>query len=70
MTEMSHCYENATAERLNGILKEEYGLNHTFSTKTSAIEAALQAIWLYNERRPHTSLDNRTPSAVHRDSAA
>ena len=30
MTEENHCYENAMAERVNGILKDEYLLDRTF----------------------------------------
>ena len=33
MTEINHCYENAMAERVNGILKQEYELDSTFKTK-------------------------------------
>lgn len=69
MTEENHCYENAKAERMNGILKDEYGLGHTFRTKKDAEKAAEQAIWLYNNDRPHLSLDYQMPSAVHRQAA-
>jgi transposase InsO family protein len=65
MTEDNHCYENAIAERVNGILKDEYGLGETFRSKQYAVAAARQAIGLYNDCRPHTSLDYRTPSSVH-----
>ena len=65
MTEINHCYENAKAERLNGILKDEYGLGETFRSKAQARDAARQAIKLYNERRPHTMLKNLVPSVVH-----
>lgn len=65
MTEMNHCYENAKAERLNGILKGEYGLGQTFRSKMQAREAAHQAVLLYNSRRPHLALNYRTPEAVH-----
>lgn len=65
MTEINHCYENATAERLNGILKGEYGLGETFRSKVQAQEAARQAINIYNERKPHTMLKNLVPSVVH-----
>lgn len=65
MTEVNHCYENAKAERVNGILKGEYGLNETFRRKEQAIEAARQAIAIYNDRRLHTALGYRTPSSVH-----
>lgn len=69
MTEENHCYENATAERLNGILKQEYGLRMTFRDIDQAQEAVAQAISLYNNRRPHTSLDYRTPAEVHKEAA-
>jgi len=65
MTEANHCYENAKAERVNGILKGEYGLDETFRTKAQAVAAAVQAIALYNDRRLHTALGYRTPSLVH-----
>lgn len=70
MTETNHCYENAKAERVNGILKQEYFLGARFRTKAQAIEAARQAIKIYNEMRPHLSLDYRTPSQVHSGVAA
>lgn len=69
MTEENHCYENAKAERMNGILKGEYGLGHTFRTKKDAKKAADQAVWLYNNDRPHLSLDYEMPSVVHRQAA-
>jgi transposase InsO family protein len=65
MTEQDHCAENAMAERVNGILKQEYGLGVEFRTKTDALGAAAQGIWLYNTRRPHTALDYRIPDQVH-----
>jgi len=66
MTEMNHCAENALAERMNGILKQEYGLGVEFGTKAAAHKAAQQGIKLYNNRRPHNSLMKRTPAEVHR----
>lgn len=65
MTEFNHCYENAKAERLNGILKGEYGLDQTFRSKAQAMRAAQQAVILYNEHRPHMALDYRMPAQVH-----
>jgi len=65
MTEMNHCYENAKAERLNGILKAEYGLGQSFRSKAQAREATHQAVLLYNSRRPHLALNYRTPELVH-----
>jgi len=65
MTEANHCYENAQAERLNGILKDEYGLGDRFRTRAQAKRSVREAVALYNTRRPHTSLGYRTPAAVH-----
>ena len=65
MTETDHCAENALAERINGILKSEYGLGGQFKTKAEALLAVDQAIYLYNTRRPHTALKMRTPAEVH-----
>jgi transposase InsO family protein len=69
MTEDLHCYENALAERVNGILKQEYYLSAGFRTKAQAIKAIDEAVWLYNTRRPHTALRFQTPDAVHRVAA-
>ena len=65
MTETDHCAENALAERMNGILKGEYGLGVEFKTKAGAHLAVAQAVQLYNTRRPHTALGYRTPQAAH-----
>ncbi len=65
MTETDHCAENALAERMNGILKSEYGLGGEFKTKAGARLAVDQAVHLYNTRRPHTALEMRTPAEVH-----
>jgi len=66
MTEVDHCAENALAERMNGILKSEYGLDQQFKTKAQTTHAVHQAIHLYGTRRPHTALGNRFPAQVHR----
>ncbi len=65
MTEENHCYENAQAERVNGILKQEYGLGETFRTKAMCRAALEQAVELFNTRRPHRSLGYRIPGQVH-----
>ena len=65
MTESNHCAENALAERMNGILKQEYGLGVEFPTKADARRAVAQGIWLYNTKRPHTALNYRVPDQVH-----
>lgn len=65
MTEQDHCAENALAERMNGILKSEYGLDREFKTKVQLAQAVDQAIRLYGTRRPHTALGDRFPAQVH-----
>jgi putative transposase len=66
MTEENHCYENAMAERMNGILKQEYGLGSTFRTKRQAVKSVTQAVMLYNTRRLHLALKYKTPESVHK----
>jgi putative transposase len=61
MTEKGDPYENAIAERVNGILKGEFMLNKTFSTFTEAELAVNNAVEKYNTIRPHSSCDNLTP---------
>ena len=65
MTEGNHCYENALAERVNGILKDEYLLDATFRDFAHAKNACKEAVELYNTRRPHLSLKYNTPCQVH-----
>ncbi|MBP0905862.1 integrase core domain-containing protein, partial [Mariniflexile gromovii] len=66
MTEENHCYENALAERVNGILKDEFYLDQTFTNIAHAKRATKNAINLYNEIRLHLSLDFRTPNMVYK----
>lgn len=66
MTQEDHCAENAKAERLNGILKQEYGLGETLPSKRVAMEMSVQAVGLYNDSRLHTALGYRPPMSVHR----
>lgn len=65
MGEVGNCYENALAERINGILKIEYGLEDLFVDLEQAAESTAQAIDLYNYDRPHLALDYRVPAEVH-----
>ena len=64
MTEDNHCAENSMAERVNGILKQEYYLKQEFKRKAHARRAVREAIELYNGRRPHRSLNMLTPNQV------
>jgi len=65
MAEAGNCYENAMAERMNGILKGEYGLDETFSNEKQATQAVREGIKAYNEQRPHWSLGLKIPAEVH-----
>jgi len=65
MTENNHSAENALAERVNGILKQEYWLDANFEFKGQARKATVEGIHLYNYRRPHTALTFNTPGMVH-----
>lgn len=61
MTEVLHCYENSVAERLNGILKQEFFLDQVFANEEIALKAVREAIRLYNTRRLHEALGYVTP---------
>jgi putative transposase len=65
MTDGYDCYQNALAERVNGILKQEFLL---YRCKTLAELKILVkgSIEIYNEMRPYLSLNMETPNQVHR----
>ena len=65
MGEVGNCYENALAERVNGILKIEYGLDDLFLDWQHAHAAVQEAVWLYNYERPHLALNYRKPADVY-----
>ncbi len=65
MTEDGNPLENAIAERINGILKQEF-LNHdSIKNKIQAMEILSHAVTVYNEKRPHLSCSLLTPQRVH-----
>jgi putative transposase len=64
-TQNSDPYENAIAERINGILKYEFGLRRTLPSVEVARKIVKQAVWIYNNMRLHWSLDLKTPQSVH-----
>jgi putative transposase len=69
MTDGYDCYQNALAERVNGILKTEF-LLHRPADITQARRMVEQSVHIYNHDRPHLSLKMQTPDAVHRASLA
>lgn len=64
MTDGYDCYQNALAERMNGILKEEF-LLYPCNTRHELELLVKQAVESYNTRRPHLSLQMLTPLQVH-----
>jgi len=62
MAEKGNPYENAVAERVNGILKEEFLLGKNFNTKQQAYKSVREAIETYNNLRPHMSINYLTPA--------
>ena len=68
MTEQYDPYENAIAERVNGILKDEFGLDAVFKDNKELAKQLNQAVDLYNNIRPHLSINMLTPKQAHRQS--
>ncbi|MEH6710137.1 MAG: IS3 family transposase [Paraglaciecola polaris] len=64
MTDGYDCYQNALAERINGILKQEF-LLYQCNTLDELQILVRESISTYNEMRPHLSLDMKTPNEVH-----
>lgn len=64
MGQVGNCYDNALAERMNGILKCEYGLSDLFVNTEHAILAVQQAVYLYNFERPHLALAYAKPADI------
>lgn len=65
MTEKSDPYENAVAERVNGILKSELSIDRIFKDHSHALRIVEQQIKTYNNLRPHASCDFYTPKEAH-----
>ena len=65
MTDADHCAQNAIAERVNGVLKDEFFLDAQFHDFHQAWFAIRSAVDLYNTERFHMSLGYSTPQQVH-----
>jgi transposase InsO family protein len=71
MTQYGDPYENAVAERVNGILKDEFGLGNTPLPSFAQAEALVaRSVRAYNELRLHGSCNFLTPSQVHAQAGA
>jgi putative transposase len=64
MTQSGNPRDNAIAERVNGILKQEL-LNESYDNISSAYKSVKHAISIYNTLRPHSSLEMLTPENAH-----
>jgi len=69
MTDGYDCYQNALAERINGILKTELLLNRPVNL-AQASKMVGQSVQIYNQERPHQYLKYKTPDEIHRASLA
>ena len=58
-------YENAVAERVNGILKNEFYLDDHFRNVKQVRQTVKETIAVYNTARPHASCDYLTPEQAH-----
>ena len=67
MTDKGDPYENAVAERVNGILKTEWLYETSLTSKRMADETVRQIVDIYNNRRPHLSIGMRTPAQARTD---
>jgi len=65
MTENGDPLENAIAERVNGIIKEEYLNDYSVDNINQAKELLVAVVNLYNNERPHQSIGFLTPNQVH-----
>lgn len=64
MTDGYDCYQNALAERINGILKQEF-LMETCTDGKELDQLIHESIQTFNQERPHLSLNMKTPNQIH-----
>ena len=65
MTQDGSPYDNAVAERINGILKDEFYCDEKFDSFEQAKKHVEQSIMFYNTKRPHLSCSMLTPTEMH-----
>jgi putative transposase len=65
MTQSGSPYENALAERMNGILKNEFYPKRVYQNHKEAVKVLASNIQIYNSKRPHLSLGYLTPDIAH-----
>jgi putative transposase len=65
MTESYDPYRNAVAERVNGILKQEFLLENLKQDLSTMKKIVAESVHIYNNQRPHYSCHMRTPVQMH-----
>ncbi len=70
MTENGDPLENAIAERINGIIKGEYLFDYNIENLNHARTVLKAVVNLYNNDRPHASLNNALPTEIHENQIA
>lgn len=65
MTETGDPLENPVAERINGIIKNEYLNHYSITDQHSAMQLLEDIVFKYNEQRPHQSINMLTPQIAH-----
>ncbi|TLU90291.1 DDE-type integrase/transposase/recombinase [Dyadobacter sediminis] len=65
MTQSGSPYDNALAERVNGIIKNEFYPKRIYQNHKEALKAITKIIQIYNSKRPHASIDYLTPDQAH-----
>ena len=65
MTQSGSPYENGLAERMNGILKNEFYPKRVYQNHKEAVKVLASNIQIYNSKRPHLSLGYLTPDKAH-----
>ena len=68
MTQSYDPYQNAVAERVNGILKQEFLLEEYKVDMPIMKKIVADAVRVYNTKRPHWSCYMQTPEQMHRQS--
>lgn len=67
MTQSGSPYDNALAERVNGIIKNEFYPKRVYQNHKEAEKALSKIIKIYNSRRPHSSVNYLTPDQAHNE---
>lgn len=65
MTQNGNPFDNALAERVNGILKYEFYPRRIYQNHQDALKSVHKMVRTYNNLRPHSSVDFLTPNIAH-----